>query len=246
LADLSEKESLLCRDIKDLAYSGVIKVASGQITWTIWQGTGPEENPNVAMKEHEKSEEFSNARIRVATLDKAHCSLVSQHKDFLKNMVCIVLDEAHMYDGVFGANVHYFFKTGISIYGHMGKPRPKVFLASATLSSAESFARTLISADEAHEVMHIGETSKQQVELIQLKNVPEILKKPDSDGLLKVIMLIDGQMKITGRSGRKRSAKIESFLEDRSSLGPHVNPSTLSKQFGGKRLVMVARTSNRP
>ena len=31
LADLSEKESLLCRDIKDLAYSGVIKVASRQI-----------------------------------------------------------------------------------------------------------------------------------------------------------------------------------------------------------------------
>lgn len=246
LADLSEKESLLCRDIKDLAYSGVIKVASRQIPWTIWQGTGPEENPNVAMKEHEKSEEFANARIRVATLDKAHFSLVSQHKDFLKNMVCIVLDEAHMYDGVFGANVHYFLKRVFLSMDILGKPRPKVFLASATLSSAESFARTLISADEAHEVMHIGETSKQQVELIQLKNVPEILKKPDSDGLLKVIMLIDGQMKITGRSGRKRSAKIESFLEDRSSLGPHVNAIYFTQsKFGGKRLAdRLARTSN--
>jgi ATP-dependent helicase YprA (DUF1998 family) len=246
LADLSDKGSLLCRDIKDLAYSGIIRVASGQIPWTIWQGTGYGENPNEAMKEHEKSAEFENARIRVATLDKAHFSLISQHKDFLKNMACIVLDEAHMYDGVFGANVHYFLKRVFLSMDILEKPRPKVFLASATLSSAETFAKTLISADDGQDVVHIGETSKQQVELIKAKDVPEVLKKPDSDGLLKVVMLIDGQMKITGISGRKRSAKIESFLEDKSSLGPHINAIYFTQsKFGGKRLAdRLARKSN--
>jgi len=246
LSDLSEEESLLCRDVKDLAYSGTIRVSSGQIPWTIWQGTGPEENPNEAMKEHEKSDEFRRARIRVATLDKAHFSLISQHKDFLKNMSCIVLDEAHMYDGVFGANVHYFLKRVFLSMDILEKPRPKVFLASATLSSAESFARTLISADDTQEVVHIGETSKQKIERIQLRDVPEILRKSDSDGLLKVIMFIDGQMKITGKSGRKRAAKIESFLEDKSSLGPDANAIFFTQsKFGGKRLAdRLARKSN--
>ncbi|MGD0951055.1 MAG: DEAD/DEAH box helicase [Methanotrichaceae archaeon] len=246
LADLSEKESLVCRDIKDLAYSGVIDVASGQIPWTIWQGTGPGENPNLAMKEHEKSEEFKNARIRVATLDKAHFSLIGQHKDFLENMVCMVLDEAHMYDGVFGANVHYFLKRVFLSMDILGKPRPKVFLASATLSSAESFARTLISAEEAQEVMHIGETSKQQVEQIRLKDLPGLLKKPNSEGLLKVVILLDGQIKITGNSGRKRSVKIESFLEDGTSLGSDVNAIYFTQsKFDGKRLAdRLSRTSN--
>ena len=45
----------------------------------------------------------------------------------------MILDEAHIYDGVFGANVHYFLKRTYLAREILGKDRPGLFLASATL-----------------------------------------------------------------------------------------------------------------
>ena len=80
------------------------------IGWTIWHGKGSGFTHDPVMASHGRSEAFSSARIRIATLDVAHWSLFRsyQNKQFASRLRCLVLDEAHSYDGVFGANVHYF------------------------------------------------------------------------------------------------------------------------------------------
>ena len=47
---------------------------------------------------HQETHAFKKARVRIATLDKAHYSLLGDY-EFTKKLSCIVIDEAHRYDG---------------------------------------------------------------------------------------------------------------------------------------------------
>ncbi len=111
LKKISEKGSLkIYDDQAGNAYSGTLNLGHQKIGWTVWKGIGSNQTKDIVMKEHENSSEFAEARIRLATLDKAHCSLIQKSVEFTKNLQCVVLDEAHQYDGIFGANVLYFLK----------------------------------------------------------------------------------------------------------------------------------------
>ena len=149
LVRLSEADSLAYPGGQSTPYGGVLKVGRNSIGWTIWHGKGMGATFDPVMDEHEKSNAFDSARIRIATLDKAHFSLFGSrdNKKFVSRLRCLVLDEAHSYDGVFGANVHYFLKRVYMAKELLGKKRPGLFLASATLSSAQKFAATLLSLD---------------------------------------------------------------------------------------------------
>jgi DEAD/DEAH box helicase domain-containing protein len=167
LARLSDQKRLTKPD-GETAYAGSVKYGKQAMGWTVWHGTGSGATYDRVMAAHEKCDVFKSARIRIATLDKAHWSLLRSHenKKFAKRLTCFVLDEAHSYDGVFGANVHYFLKRVYMASEILGQRRPGLFLASATLSSARKFAATLLSLEQETDIVHIEDSTKQKIDLV--------------------------------------------------------------------------------
>ncbi|MBF0298280.1 MAG: DEAD/DEAH box helicase [Oligoflexia bacterium] len=143
IAEVSEKWMIDNRDNKT-PYGGTLTLNSKKIDWSIWKGQGSGCTEDVNMINHTRTKLFKNARIRIATIDKSHYSLLKVDKKFSKKLSCIVLDEAHIYDGTFGANVHYFLARVFMARELSSKSRPQVFLASATLGNALKFAGSLI------------------------------------------------------------------------------------------------------
>jgi ATP-dependent helicase YprA (DUF1998 family) len=107
LTKLSNKKSLAVYG--NVAYGGDISLGRERIGWTVWKAEGRHWTVDGAMRAHTSSDSFKQARIRIATLDKAHYSLL-EDAGFTRELSCIVVDEAHSYDGMFGANVHFFLK----------------------------------------------------------------------------------------------------------------------------------------
>lgn len=175
---------------KENAFSGNLNFNNKKIGWTIWKGVGYGWVKDKDMKEHEGTDNFKKSRIRLATLDKAHWSLITGHVNFTKNLECIVLDEAHQYDGLFGANVHYFLKRVYIAKESSKRKRPNIFLASATLSDAKSFASRLISYPE-DEIYHVTDLVNPQINSIALNEVQNLLENPPKDGLLRINLFID-------------------------------------------------------
>jgi hypothetical protein len=81
LVRLSEAKSLTYPGQQRTPYGGVVKVGRDFIGWTIWHGKGRRATFDRVMDEHEKSNTFESARIRIATLDKAHFSLFGSQEN---------------------------------------------------------------------------------------------------------------------------------------------------------------------
>lgn len=227
LTSLSRKDSCCFRNPKvpDLAYAGSIPLREGQISWTIWKGTDKDE----IMKAHEKTAEFKDARIRIATLDKAHFSLLYDKK-FLKNLSCLVLDEAHSYTGVFGANVHYFLKRLYASKKIKNSPHPDVFLASATLSSAETFGVMLISLKDKNDICHIQDAISPKVDIIDIAEVPNILNAQPKGGLMRIVLLVNG-------TGSGSDSSLIPFISKDGNMGQKINAIYFSESKFGSRLL---------
>ncbi|VVB72099.1 DEAD/DEAH box helicase [uncultured archaeon] len=225
LSSLSCKESCCFRNpnVPDLVYAGSVSLSGGQIPWTIWKGTDKDE----IMKAHEKTAEFKRARIRIATLDKAHFSLLYD-KEFLKNLSCLVLDEAHSYTGVFGANVHYFLKRLYASKKIKMSQHPDIFLASATLSSAKTFGKMLISLDNKDDICHIHDTITPDVALIDVDEIPKILNAPPNGGLMRIVLLVEGGVS---------DASLISFISKDGNIGRNINAIYFSESKFGSRLL---------
>ena len=215
LARLSDQKRLVKPD-GETAYGGSVKYGKQAIGWTIWHGTGSGATYDRVMAGHEKSDAFYSARIRIATLDKAHWSLLRSHenKKFAKRLMCFVLDEAHSYDGVFGANVHYFLKRMYMASEILGQRRPGLFLASATLSFARKFAATLLSLDKETEIIHIEDSTTQKIDLVSAVDAVKHLSKPPADGLLRMVLLLNGQ---------DETAALVPFIGSDKQLGTEAN-----------------------
>ncbi len=100
LARLSDPASLVRRGRQ--TYAGEIALGGVVVPWTVWFGT----RESLDMREHEACEAFAAARIRITTVDKVHWSLFKdKHASFLSKLRAFVLDEAHMWHGLVGANV---------------------------------------------------------------------------------------------------------------------------------------------
>lgn len=225
LARLSNPKRLVKPD-GESTYAGSIKYGKQEIGWTIWLGT----TQDAVMREHEKTDAFKSARIRIATLDKAHYSLLrgDENKRFAKRLTSFVLDEAHSYHGVFGANVHYFLKRLFLANEIFGQPRPGFFLASATLCSARQFAATLLSLKHENEIVHIEDSMKQNIELVAAADVPKHLSDPPADGLLRVVLLLNDT---------NTEASLVSFMGNERQMGDKVNAIYFSQsKLHGKRL----------
>lgn len=231
LVRLSGTKSLAYPRGQSTAYGGAIKIGRDSVGWTIWHGKGTGATFDPVMDEHEKSSAFASARIRIATLDKAHFSLFQsrENKDFVARLRCLVIDEAHTYDGVFGANVHYFLKRVYLAREIQDRQRPCLFLASATLSSARKFAAILLSVDDS-EIIHIEDSTKQKLDLIPISDVPKLLANPRRDGLLRIVLLLNDQA---------GDVSLQQFLGNEKELGTDVNAIYFSQsKFMSKRLKM--------
>ena len=78
--------------------------------------------------------------------DMLHMALLSHHHDwerFFRDLRWVVLDELHVYRGIFGAHVHHILARLQRICRKYGG-NPKFIAASATVGNPDEFARTLV------------------------------------------------------------------------------------------------------
>jgi len=77
--------------------------------------------------------------------DMLHASLMPQHArwaDYLANLKLIVLDELHVYNGIFGANVALLMRRLLRLCKHYGAC-PQLIASSATIANPEELAGIL-------------------------------------------------------------------------------------------------------
>jgi DEAD/DEAH box helicase domain-containing protein len=88
----------------------------------------------------------SNARILLTNPDMLHTGILPQHPvwaEFLRNLRYIVIDELHIYRGVFGSHVANVIRRLKRIAAHYGA-YPQFILTSATISNPLTLAERLV------------------------------------------------------------------------------------------------------
>ncbi len=83
--------------------------------------------------------------VLVTNPDMLHLGLLAHHHDwerFLRDLRFVVLDELHVYRGLFGAHVHHVLRRLIRLCGFLGGS-PRILAASATVGNPAEFAQIL-------------------------------------------------------------------------------------------------------
>jgi DEAD/DEAH box helicase domain-containing protein len=86
--------------------------------------------------------------VLITNPDMLHAGILAHHADwsgFLGKLRFVVLDELHVYRGVFGAHVHHIFRRLIRLAGLHGA-KPRFIAASATVGRPGEFAASLLGA----------------------------------------------------------------------------------------------------
>jgi DEAD/DEAH box helicase domain-containing protein len=86
--------------------------------------------------------------ILITNPDMLHAGILAYHADwsgFLSRLRYVVLDELHVYRGVFGAHVHHILRRLTRLAARCGA-RPRFVAASATVGRPGEFASSLLSA----------------------------------------------------------------------------------------------------
>jgi len=127
---------------------------------------------------HERQTLMERARVVLATPDIVHAWLISNlakpsHRRFLARLALVVIDEAHVFDSVFGSNFAYLFRR-LTVAARMAErhsdPEPfKIIAASATIANPAQHLSELtgvpfVAVDEAldgspqqeRELLHIA------------------------------------------------------------------------------------------
>jgi len=84
--------------------------------------------------------------VLITNPDMLHAGILAHHADwsgFLGRLRFVVLDELHVYRGVFGAHVHHIFRRLMRLAAMHGA-QPRFIAASATIGRAGEFAETLL------------------------------------------------------------------------------------------------------
>jgi DEAD/DEAH box helicase domain-containing protein len=87
--------------------------------------------------------------IIITNFDVIHYHLLNKTKfsRIIRTCKFLVVDEAHVYTGVFGANVHYIIKRLERMTLYTMKAKLQIIAASATLPNAHEFCRSLFGRD---------------------------------------------------------------------------------------------------
>lgn len=84
--------------------------------------------------------------VLITNPDMLHLGILANHADWqplLANLRFVVLDELHVYRGIFGAHVHHILARLQRLCARYGS-RPQFIAASATVGNPAAFARTLV------------------------------------------------------------------------------------------------------
>ena len=87
-----------------------------------------------------------NARVILSNPDMLHAALMPQHgrwADFLSRLDLLVIDEMHVYSGIFGSNAANLFQRFFRICRHYGSD-PQVIACSATMGNPGELAEALL------------------------------------------------------------------------------------------------------
>jgi len=93
-----------------------------------------------------------NARVILTNPDMLHNGMLPFHPSwarFFENLKLVVLDEAHIYRGVFGAHTANVIRRLIRVHKHYNQSSlsPQFILCSATLSNAKQLAEKLVGSE---------------------------------------------------------------------------------------------------
>ncbi|MBF0527828.1 MAG: DEAD/DEAH box helicase [Deltaproteobacteria bacterium] len=226
LAMMSDPKSIVqYKGLEGVCFAGTIKIGDLAIPWSVWYGiTGCN-----YMKQHQYSEAFLEARLRVSTLDKIHwCLMRDKEADFLSHLSGFVLDEAHSWHGLMGANVRVMIDRLRLSLDILGSDHPSFFLASATLAEATTFAESLTGIP-ASSFLEINDHGTAKASLVNTKDVPALLVKSAKPGLLcRYVLLIEPQPK---------PLAARDILENSDHLGLEANALCfVQSKFVGHRL----------
>src|SRR4030067_1237419 len=113
--------------------------------------TGIEAYPNVYDGDtptHQRSSIRENSKIILSNPYGLHQYLPWHHKwkTFFQNLKFIIIDEAHVYRGVFGSNVAMLLRRLLRICNHHGSD-PRIIISSATIANPEEHAKKLTGKD---------------------------------------------------------------------------------------------------
>lgn len=187
LAGISEPGSLIeFKGLDGASFAGTIDIRKTRVPWSVWYGTTECEY----MKAHEGSAVFSQARLRLCTLDKVHWSLMREKEaEFLSRVAGVILDEAHSWHGLAGANVRAMVDRLRLSLDVLNREHPSLFLASATLAEAAAFAEDLTGAP-ASSFLEVDDRGSAKASLVASAEVPELLAGPGKPGLLRRYVLL--------------------------------------------------------
>lgn len=182
LANISDPKSLVeFEDLNGVYFAGTIKVEKSNIPWSVLYGTSGSSH----MKKHEQAESFRNARLRICSLDKVHWSLMREKEaEFLSRLRGIIIDEAHMWHGLAGANVRSMINRLHLSIDVLGSKRPSFFLASATLADAIQFAESLTGV-RASSFLEVNDKGAAKATTVAAKDVLRLLSQRAQPGLLR-------------------------------------------------------------
>lgn len=225
LASLSNPDSLVeFAAMGGIHFAGTVRLDGVAVPWSVWYGT----QGCQFMKEHEESEAFASARLRLTTLDKCEWSLMQpKNEAFLAFLAGFILDEAHSWHGLTGANVRRLLDRLRLSMEVMGRPSPAFFLASATLAEASAFAADLTGAPAAS-FLEVDDRGAATASLVKTGDVPRLLAQPAEPGLLRRYVLL-----VEPKPDALQAAAI---LQD-GILGPEANTLCfVQSKFVGHRL----------
>ncbi|MFN7967513.1 MAG: DEAD/DEAH box helicase [Acidobacteriota bacterium] len=83
--------------------------------------------------------------VVITNPDMLHLGLLPSHETwstFLSHLSLIVVDEAHVYRGIFGAHVHHVLRRALRLVKHHGG-KPLLVAGSATIGAPQQFIQTL-------------------------------------------------------------------------------------------------------
>jgi len=90
-----------------------------------------------------------HARVLFSNPDMVHAALMAQHArwaSLLSGLRVIVLDEMHVYNGIFGSNMANLMRRLLRLCAHYGS-RPQVLASSATIANPRELAHRLTGRD---------------------------------------------------------------------------------------------------
>jgi len=184
MRQISTQESLVTYDGQ--AYAGEILLGKFKIPWTVWFGitNSPE------MEEHQKSSEFLRSRLRITTLDKVHWNLLrDRDSDFLSRLSAIVIDEAHIWHGLNGANVRGFMDRLRLSLDVAGVEHPSIFIASATINEPKEFAANLTGYAKSS-FISFDDQGSVKVRLLPTKDITKEIESYSGPELRRYVLML--------------------------------------------------------